>query len=307
MITLSLRFVVLAVLGSFFLIGQPSTVEAKPCSKKSQSRLSRSTHLTEILPLVPVTADTRPGRCPHPQYAFSSLPCSVEGNDTLCPWDYKCCPLTNGMQCVAPCKAWSPPCRIACPFGLKVSPSPCTICECAEDPCLKRLCFRGAVCNVTEYEPCAFKGECGFSSRCVRNTSGDVTPVTKPKRCPDYWPGIVLGRNRLQLCNNSDGICPGEQKCCNGPPFSNGSPYYPNSPRSSKSTSYCADPCDSVANCTLDCPLGVQVIGGCRVCQCVEDQCLTKSCPPNQQCELRATSCASYPGSPPCPLTPVCV
>ena len=301
MITFSMRLIVLAVLGSFFLLGQQSTVDTKPCRKRSQSRLFDSTHLTVSIPLVTITADTRPGRCPHPQYAFSSLPCSAERNDTVCPWDYKCCPLTNGMQCVTPCRVWPKPCRLACPFGLKVSPSPCTTCECDEDPCLKRLCLRGTVCNRTEYKPCAFKGECGLTTSCVRNMSSNVSPLTKPKLCPDFWPGLSPGRNRLQLCEDSDGVCPGEQKCCNGPPSN------PKASRLSKPASYCVDPCENVTNCSLRCPLGVQVIGGCRVCQCVEDPCLTKSCSPNQQCELRATSCASYPGSAPCPLVAVCV
>ena len=224
----------------------------------------------------------------------------------MCPWDYKCCPLTAGMQCFAPCKAWSKPCRIKCPFGLKVDPSPCTVCECADSPCLTAQCGRGKQCNVTEFEPCASKGACGYTYKCVANTTGEVNPVTKPKQCPDYWPGFMSGGNSANECLGSDGVCPGDQKCCVGP--SGGDNFrYRDPPPSDGPVSYCVDPCDGVANCTLNCARGLKVVGGCRVCQCVEDGCLTTSCPPGKRCQLLPAPCARYPGMPPCPIFPVCL
>lgn len=225
----------------------------------------------------------------------------------MCPWNYKCCPLTQGMQCFAPCPQWSEPCQIECPFGLKVNPSPCTTCECAESPCLSASCPRGTLCTVKEYEPCAIKGRCGFTSECVRVVTNQTNPITKPKRCPDYWPRMSSGGGNFLSCDNSDGECPDDQKCCRGPAPSGG--FGPNRypPQQSEPVNYCVDPCESLANCTLQCSLGLRILDGCQVCQCVEDACLTTTCPQGKRCEMLPAPCAYYEGMPPCPRYPVCM
>jgi len=287
---ISINGVLMLSIATIVLIQHPNIVDGKPCRPK----------------VVP-TADTRPGRCPHPQYAFSSLPCSVEGNDTVCPWNYKCCPLTQGMQCFAPCIEWAKPCNIKCEYGLEVNPSPCTICKCAEDPCLSRTCPRGTSCKVKEYEPCAFKGKCGYTTECVKVPSNVTEPITKPKRCPDYWPQMFYQASSLVHCDSSDAECPGDQKCCEGPAASDRFGSYPGSSSSDGPVSYCADPCESLDTCTLNCPLGLQVEGGCQICQCAVDACLTTTCPPGKKCQLLPAPCAHYPGMPPCPKLPVCM
>lgn len=255
--------------------------------------------------LVLITVDTRPGRCPHPQYAFSSLPCSEEGNDTVCPSNYKCCPLTQGLQCFAPCPEWSKPCNRKCKFGLQVTSSPCTTCKCAKNPCLNRKCPRGTLCNVKKYEPCVYKGRCGYTTECVNKRWNVTEPITKPKRCPDYWPEILNNADSLVKCTSSDAQCPGDQKCCAGPSVTDGD-NPSNDLFSYEPGNYCADPCKSLDTCTLNCPHGFEVQGGCQICKCIKDGCLTTTCPPGQTCYFVPTPCAQYPGMPPCQKLPIC-
>ena len=254
--------------------------------------------LVTILLIMDVGADTRSGRCPAAQYVSSSLSCSTEGDDSVCPWDYKCCPLTNGMKCFSPCPKFVKPCNLECSFGLNVNPSPCTICECAPDPCLTASCPLGTKCITKDYEPCAIKGRCGLKTQCVTDPSIQVDPNPKPKKCPDYWPLMGGG---LQACQGPDALCPGEQKCCRSPSMI-GVLGAPNSV-----ASYCVDPCEDLSKCTLQCSHGLKINGGCRICECAPDPCEKISCPPGEICRLLPTPCAFYPGRPPCPMAPVCM
>ena len=304
MIELPIRFVALAVLCSVPLLGQESSAEAESCSKGSKPPQFGITHLISTFS-GPVNADTRPGRCPHAQYVMGTLPCSVEGNDTVCPWNYKCCPMREAMFCSEPCKELPEPCEIKCPFGLKVSPSPCKICECAESPCLTTQCSRGKQCNVIEFEPCAYKGVCGYTYECVVNKTSEANPVTKPKRCLDYWLEFMPRRDFTSECYGSDGVCPGDQKCCVAPPEDGILP-------DSYSTTYdgpvryCVDPCEDAVSCGLRCERGLQVVSGCELCQCVEDPFLDKSYPPRRRCKLRETLCIRPTNRSSCPLVHVC-
>lgn len=239
---------------------------------------------------------TRPGRCPFAQYAFSGLSCTSEGDDSACPDNYKCCPLTNGMNCFEPCPELAQPCTIQCPFGLKVDPSPCTKCECAEDPCPSTTCPLGTKCVTKDYLPCAIPGRCGVTTDCVDDPSIHVDPTPKPKNCPDYWPNMGSG---LRACRGPDNLCPGEQKCCQAPANKFDPPE--------SAISYCVQPCESIANCTLQCPHGLAIDGGCRVCRCAPDPCAGTICPPGQACRPLPAPCAHFPGRPPCPLLPVCM
>lgn len=244
-----------------------------------------------------VAGNIRSGRCPAPQYVSSSLPCSTEGDDDPCPWNYKCCPLTDGMRCFSPCPEFTEPCELKCPFGLKVNPSPCTVCECAEDPCLSRSCPLGTKCASKEYTPCADSGRCGFTTECVDDPSIYVDPTPKPNQCPEFWPSMGYG---LQECRGADSLCPGTQKCCSSPMNS----YFGSGP--SESSSYCVDACEDMAKCDLQCNHGFVIRGGCRVCECAADPCAALNCPPDQPCRLMAAPCAYYPGRPPCPMIPMC-
>jgi len=249
-----------------------------------------------FLCLEPIKAGTRTGRCPTPQFVSSALTCSSEGDDDVCPWNYKCCPLTNGMNCFAPCPEFAKPCNIQCPFGLKVDPSPCTACECAEDPCLSRTCPLGTKCISEEYKPCAIKGRCGLTTQCVDDPSIHVDPTPKPKNCPDYWPSMGAG---LRACRGPDALCPGEEKCCQAP-MNNIDPV-------DSVTSYCTQPCEDLSNCTLDCPRGLDIDGGCRVCRCAPNPCDAVTCAADETCQLLPPPCAYFPGRPPCPMAPVCM
>ncbi|UJR20620.1 hypothetical protein I4U23_023745 [Adineta vaga] len=239
---------------------------------------------------------TRNGRCPSAQYAFSGLPCTSEGDDSPCPDDYKCCPLTNGMNCFSSCPEFTQPCTIQCPFGLKVDPSPCTTCECAPDPCLSDTCPLGTKCIVKDYEPCAIPGRCGKTTGCIYDPSIHVDPTPKPKNCPEYWPTMGSG---LRQCQGPDRLCPGEEKCCQAP---TNNFNFLDTP-----VSYCVQPCEDISNCTLQCSYGLAIDGGCRVCQCNRDPCEGKVCPPGEACRPLPAPCAHFPGRPPCPLMPVCM
>ncbi len=243
------------------------------------------------------TSTIRNGRCPSPQYAFSGLSCTTEGDDSACPEDYKCCPLTNGMKCFSSCPEFVQPCTLQCPFGLKVDPSPCTICECAPDPCLSTVCPLGTKCITKDYEPCAIKGRCGLSTECVNDPSIHVDPTPKPKNCPNYWPSMGNG---LQTCRGPDALCPGDEKCCQAPSMNNF-----HSPDAA--SSYCVHPCEDTSNCTLQCSHGFIIDGGCRICQCALNPCDKITCPTGEICQLLPTPCAYFPGRPPCPLMPVCM
>jgi hypothetical protein len=208
------------------------------------------------------------------------------------------------MKCFEPCPPWKQRCRLKCPFGLKVDVSPCTTCQCADDPCLSTTCPRGSICTAEKYRPCAIDGKCGFIGKCSRDPSASTFPTTvKPKNCPDYWPEMRDGKDRLLQCNDSDSECPNDEKCCLGPPPFRGPPpdWTP--------VSYCAKPCDSIADCTLTCQLGLRVQGGCRVCECNVDPCTTTSqiCPAGKRCRALPAPCYHYDGSPPCPLIDTCV
>jgi hypothetical protein len=253
--------------------------------------------LLTIISLKKVTAETtRYGRCPSPQYVSSGLLCSTEGDDDACPWDYKCCPLKDGMKCFSPCPEFSQLCTIQCPFGLKVDPSPCTVCECAPDPCLSATCPLGTKCITKDYEPCAIKGRCGSTAECVDDPSIHVDPTPKPKNCPDYWPSMGSG---LRTCRGPDALCPGEEKCCQAP--------MNNFVSLDAAISYCVQPCEDTSNCTLQCSHGWVIDDGCRICQCAPDPCDQITCPAGEICKLLPTPCAHFPGRPPCPLMPVCM
>ena len=239
----------------------------------------------------------RSGRCPSPQYVSSSLPCSREGHDSACPQDYECCPLINGMKCFSACPEFAQPCTLQCPFGLKVDPSPCTVCECAPDPCLSTTCPLGTKCNTTDYEPCAIPGRCGLRIKCIDDPSIHVDPTPKPKNCPGYWPSMGNG---LQTCNGPDALCPGEEKCCQAPSLNNFD--LPDA-----ATSYCVQPCEDISNCSLQCPHGLSIDDRCQLCQCAPDPCEGVTCPEGETCQLLPTPCAHFPGRPPCPLLPVCL
>ena len=239
---------------------------------------------------------TRPGRCPYPQYAFSGLSCSIEGDDSPCPDDYKCCPLTNGMNCFEPCPEFAQPCTLQCPSGYKVNPSPCTICECADNPCLSTTCPLGTKCITKDYTPCAIPGRCGITTDCVDDPSIVVDPTPKPNNCPDYWPFSTGG---LQSCRGPDALCPGVEKCCEAPSSNFDSP--------DGAGSYCVQPCKDISNCTRQCSWGFVIEGGCRLCQCAPNPCRRFKCPPGQICQALPAPCAFYPGRPPCPLVPACV
>ena len=245
---------------------------------------------------VAVGEATRTGRCPSPQYVSSGLPCSTEGDDSVCPWDYKCCPLIDGMKCFGPCPEFAEPCNLQCPFGLKVE-SPCTVCECAADPCLSATCPLGTKCLSKEYTPCAIQGRCGFTTECVDDPSIHVDPTPKPNNCPDYWPSMGAGH---QTCRGPDALCPGLQKCCQSPMMDHFGPP-------GGATSSCVDPCEDISQCTLQCSHGYVIEGGCRLCQCAPNPCDAISCPPDQPCQLLPTPCAHFPGRPPCPMMPVCM
>jgi hypothetical protein len=243
-----------------------------------------------------VTALTRDGRCPYPQYVSSGLSCASEGDDNVCPWNYKCCPLTNGMNCFTPCPAFTQPCTIQCLFGLKVDPSPCTVCECAEDPCLSATCPLGTKCISEDYKPCAIDGRCGLTTRCIDDLSIHVDPTPKPKNCPDYWPSMGAG---LRTCRGPDALCPGDEKCCQAPMNNMALP--------GSVLSYCVQPCEDLSNCTLSCSHGLAIDGGCRVCRCTPDPCSTITCPAGETCRLVPPPCAHFPGRPPCSMVPICM
>lgn len=252
--------------------------------------------LLAVASLHAAVATTRDGRCPYPQHVSSALSCSREGEDDVCPWNYKCCPLTNGMNCFAPCSEFTEPCNVRCPFGLKLGDSACTVCECADDPCLSTTCPLGMKCTSKEYQPCALEGRCGWTTQCVDDPSIVVDPTPKPKRCPDYWPSMGGG---LRACNGPDALCPGEEKCCQAPMHNFG-------PLGS-TTSYCTQPCEDLSNCTLSCPRGLAIDGGCRVCRCAPDPCDAVQCAAGETCQLVPTPCAYFPGRPPCPMGAVCM
>jgi hypothetical protein len=243
-----------------------------------------------------VASIDRLGRCPAPQFVSSGLSCSSEGDDSPCPENYKCCPLINGMKCFEACPAFSEPCNLQCPFGLKVVTSPCTSCECAPDPCLSTQCALGTKCISQPYSPCAISGRCGFSTQCINDPSIHVDPTPKPKQCPSYWPSMGMG---LRTCRGPDALCPGEQKCCQGPT----NQFYP----SNQPDGYCVEPCDDMAKCTLQCPYQYAIEGGCTVCRCEPHPCERLSCPPEQTCQLIPTPCAYFPGRPPCPMHAMCL
>ena len=254
--------------------------------------------LLATIAVASVTADlTHVGRCPSPQFVSSGLPCTSEGDDSVCPWDYKCCPLINGMKCFGPCPEFAQPCSLHCPFGLKVDASPCTVCECADDPCLSNECPLGTKCISQDYTPCAIPGRCGLKTQCVDDPSIHVDPTPKPNNCPDYWPSMGAG---LRTCQGPDALCPGDKKCCQAPvsPMFNPS----NTP-----VAYCADPCQDISKCTLQCSHGLVIEGGCRVCRCAPDPCDSITCTAGEYCQLLPTPCAHFPGRPPCPLMPVCM
>lgn len=251
--------------------------------------------------------NTRSGRCPHPQYAFSSLPCSEEGNDAVCPSNYKCCPLTDGMKCFAPCSDLAEPCLLQCEFGFKVQISPCTTCECAENPCLTRRCPLGTTCRPKMYEPCAEEGRCGFTTECIRDPMNETDPIVKPDNCPDYWPQLMSGTDGLLGCVGSDGLCPGKQKCCQAPAADSRFPGSSGPIDSETPNNYCVDPCKSIESCTLTCKYGLRIVGGCRTCECNSDPCATVKCAPPAQCIALPTPCFHYPGSLPCPFVGVCM
>ncbi|CAF1286292.1 unnamed protein product [Adineta steineri] len=236
------------------------------------------------------------GQCPSPRYVSSGLSCSTEGDDSPCPWDYKCCPLIDGMKCFSPCPEFTQPCTIQCPFGLKVDPVPCYVCECASDPCLSTTCPLGTKCISKDFEPCAIKGRCDMKTECIDDPSIHVDPTPKPKKCPDYWSSVG---NNLQACKGPDALCPGEEKCCQAPANNFGPP--------NGAGSYCVQPCDDISNCTLQCPHGLVNNGSCQFCQCAPDPCDGITCAFGETCRLLPTPCAHFPGRPPCPLTPVCM
>ena len=211
------------------------------------------------------------------------------------------------MQCFAPCPELPRRCRLKCQFGYKVDPSPCTICECAENPCLSATCPLGTTCTPKPYTPCAVPGRCGFTVDCVRNSMNDTNPVIKPNNCPDYWPQLMSGTDGSVGCVGSDALCPGDQKCCEAPisDFRSGPSAQPS--ESSGTNSFCVNPCISIENCTLECSFGVRISGGCRLCECLPDPCQDVTCPAGQQCRPLPAPCAYYPGRPPCPLLPVCM
>lgn len=243
------------------------------------------------------TANIRNGRCPSPQYVSSGLSCSTEGDDSVCPWNYKCCPLTDGMRCFHACPEFAQPCELECPFGLKVEPSPCTVCECAPDPCLTTTCPLGTKCTTKEYEPCAIKGRCGLTTKCITDTSIHVDPTPKPKNCPTFWP---TNGGDLRTCNGPDALCPGAQKCCQSPLTNYFDP-------SGSTVSYCVEPCEDLSNCTLQCGHGLIIDGGCRVCKCAPNPCDSVKCAADEKCKLLPPPCAYYPGRPPCSMVPVCM
>ena len=255
------------------------------------------TILTLNIAVSTISGITRSGRCPSAQYVSSGLPCSAEGEDDVCPWNYKCCPLTDGMKCFGPCPELAEPCQLRCPFGFKVNPSPCTLCECAEDPCLTASCPLGTKCISEQYTPCAISGRCGFKAKCIDDPSIYVDPTPKPNQCPDYWPTMGAG---LRSCRGPDALCPGSQKCCASPAMNHFGDL-------NEGTGYCVDPCEDLSNCKLACSRGLAVQGACRICQCASDPCDGIQCASNQSCQLLATPCAYYPGRPPCPMFPICV
>lgn len=239
---------------------------------------------------------TRPGRCPYPQYAFSGLSCSIEGDDSPCPSNYKCCPLTNGMNCFEPCAELAQPCTLRCPFGFKINPSPCTICECESDPCLTTVCPLGTKCITKDYEPCAIPGRCGITTQCIDDPSIQVDPTPKPNNCPDYWP---QSPSIFRSCRGPDRLCPGAQKCCQSPSLDFGS--------SDGASSFCVEPCKDIFKCALQCKWGLLIKNYCLICKCAPDPCCGTNCPRGQVCQALPTPCAFYPGRPPCPLLPACV
>ncbi|CAF2496251.1 unnamed protein product [Rotaria sp. Silwood2] len=244
-----------------------------------------------------IIAITRDGRCPQPQYVFSDLPCSTEREDDVCPWNYKCCPLIDGMKCFGPCHDFTEPCNLECPFGLKVDPSPCTICECAPDPCLSTSCPLGTKCITQEYEPCAVKGRCGLKTQCVTDPSIHVDLTPKPNNCPDYWP--VMGGG-LQTCSGLDALCPDKQKCCRAP-------FMNQFNLQDSAISYYVEPCEDISKCTLQCSHGLVIDGGCRLCRCAPNPCDRIKCAADEKCRLLPPPCVYYPGRPPCALVPACM
>lgn len=239
---------------------------------------------------------TRPGRCPDAQYAFSGLSCTAEGDDSLCPDDYKCCPLINGMKCFKPCPEFAQPCTLQCPFGFKVSSRPCTTCECADDPCLSTECPLGTRCIAKDYEPCAIPGRCDVIAQCIDDSllQRDATP--KANNCPEYWPFKL---HDLRSCHGPDSLCPGEQKCCQAPPSDFGS--------STEMGSYCIQPCKDISDCQRQCRWGFVIENGCRLCECVPDPCERFVCAKGETCQAFPIPCLFQRGRHPCPLLPICI
>ena len=239
---------------------------------------------------------TRSGRCPNAQYAFSGLSCSAEGDDSPCPDEYKCCPLTNGMRCFKSCPEFAKPCTIQCPFGFKVYSRPCTICECADNPCLSTLCPLGTKCIPKEHEPCAISGRCGITAQCIEDSSLRLDSAPKPNNCPEYWPPRV---SNLRSCHGPDSLCPGAEKCCQA--------RSSDSELSNGLGSYCVQPCKDISDCNLRCPWGFVVKSRCRLCQCVPDPCEGILCGPGESCHAFPIPCVFEQGRMPCPLLTVCI
>ncbi|CAF4130994.1 unnamed protein product, partial [Rotaria magnacalcarata] len=105
-----------------------------------------------------ISASAQRGRCPHPQYPSRGLSCSTEDDDSICPWNYTCRPLTN------------------------VDQSPCTVCKCAADLCLTTTCHLGTKCTTQKYQPCAIKGRCGVTTKCIIDPSIPIDSNSKPKK-----------------------------------------------------------------------------------------------------------------------------
>ncbi|CAF1052413.1 unnamed protein product [Rotaria sordida] len=103
----------------------------------------------------------------------------------------------------------------------------------------------------------------------------------------------------LRACHGPDALSTGEEKYCQAPMHNFG-------PLGS-ATSYCVQSCEDISNCTLSCPLGLAIDGGCRVCRCAPNPYDTMTCAADETCRLVPPPCAYFPGRPLCPMALVCM
>ncbi|CAF4078136.1 unnamed protein product [Rotaria magnacalcarata] len=69
--------------------------------------------------------------------------------------------------CFSRCPEFSAPCTLDCPFA---------------DLCLTTTCHLGTKCTTQKYQPCAIKGRCGVTTKCIIDPSIPIDSNSKPKK-----------------------------------------------------------------------------------------------------------------------------